>query len=98
MCKECVRHTIEHIIRFGREIDSSDARQILTDYTSTGFKCPAMRELEQLMASGSEFHEDPEYCAQYIRDKIHTLQRTAIHAHAELNKLREQIRKEKEKS
>ena len=53
-------------------------------------KCPAMRALEDLTPSGSEFFEDPQFCYAYVRGKITHMQDSLIRAHKELNRLRKE--------
>jgi hypothetical protein len=49
------------------------------------FKCPAMKALEDLTPSGSEFVNDPTFCHAYLRRRLTTagelLKQKTIHLH-----------------
>ena len=53
-------------------------------------KCPAMKALEDLTPSGSEFWEDPQYCFKHVRDKMKMLYDSLIRARGELNQYRKE--------
>src|SRR5271170_1599393 len=65
MCKQCVRN-IRSMFEPGAESLYGGA-QIHFKLDLVG-KCPAMKALEELTPGGSEFYEDPAFCANMLRE------------------------------
>ena len=69
MCKLCSR-LLENKVNQQFCYNSATARVIST-FLKEAVKCPAMKALENLTPSGSEFYEDPQFCFRYVRHRMH---------------------------
>lgn len=65
MCKKCIK-VIEQVLKV--KMDSTHSGAAILGALDHMPKCPAMKALEELTPSGSEFWEDPKRCYEYVRE------------------------------
>jgi hypothetical protein len=62
MCQQCIREL--------KKKNPADPAIVILVNALNSFKCPAMKALEDLTPSGSEFYEDPQRCYTYARWRL----------------------------
>jgi len=69
MCQQCAKTLKTKLYHLGYALELTN--KLIANVDSVG-KCPAMKALEDLTPSGSEFYEDPTFCFRYVRQRLHT--------------------------
>lgn len=87
MCNQCFK-----LIRMQFSSNEPIQRDSLF-LTMQTLKCPAMRALEDLTPSGSEFVEEPERCFKHVKAEIQLFHGLAIDKQVIINGLTEIIRR-----
>lgn len=85
MCNKCMKQ----IEIYWKVTEAFGFRLDLAKLSDAVGKCPAMLALEQLTPQGSEFWEDPEFCAYCIRDRREKQWQLLKQKIIELKKLKE---------
>ena len=79
MCQQCLKEL--------RKKNPADPVLSAVAIALGNIKCPAMRALEDLTPSGSEYVNDPEFCLKYIKDKLAWLHNKTIEQQKKINGL-----------